>query len=258
MNLLLESGDRLLLESGDGFLLEAPVQTDLVDDIFIRDENNNWISIYASLIRDDLTIDDKTWSSQKINTDIIRRTRWMGEWAPGSFEAYDQVEDQGWLMIANKTTTDRPAPQPAGDPVYQYTGTLTPQSVSASQAWIGGRYTPQTQSVLITGLRVYMELGQDYRVYSVEDPAGANPIITELLNLTDYQGTPGWNEFSVSGEILNVGETMDIVALVKEPDPAPVTVSANYDYQTPQNPTVPTTGTTPIATRRTGRHYSRP
>jgi hypothetical protein len=239
MNYLLESGDRLLLESSEGLLLEPAIPADLVDDIFLRTEDGRWVSVFAGLIRDDLKINDKTWSSQK----TAMRTQWKGEWGPGSYEAYDQVEDQGWLMIANKTTADRPAPQPAGDPAYLYTGTLTPQQVSASQAWIGGRYTPQTQSVLITGFRVYMELGQDYRVYSVEDPAGANPIITELLNVTDYQGTPGWNEFNVSGEILSIGETMDIVALVKEPDPAPVTVSANYDYQTPQNPTVPTTGT---------------
>ena len=49
---------------------------------------------------------------------------WKGEWVQQEYLAYDTVRDGSWLMIANKTTTDRPAPQASGDPVYIYPGVI--------------------------------------------------------------------------------------------------------------------------------------
>lgn len=39
---------------------------------------------------------------------------WKGSWSGGDYLANDVVRDGDWTMIANKTTSDRPAPQPSG------------------------------------------------------------------------------------------------------------------------------------------------
>jgi hypothetical protein len=241
----LETGTPLQLETGVNFTLELPWQEALenpIEDIYVKSEGGNWISIYASLIQDNMTVDNKTWSSEKITAQDGLRTRWMGEWQSGvTYEANDQVEDDFWLMIANKQTTDRAAPVAVGSPAFVYTGASPDAAVTVKQMIFGNRYTaPATDvSYQTSKFRVYTVIGNSYRVFSVVDPLGA-PVVNELALFT--AATDGWSEFNADLVLIPSGQTFDIVATVAEPDPTPTTFTGNWLYQTPQNNAAPASG----------------
>ena len=75
--------------------------------------------------------------SMTFNADIVGRMLWKNEWASGEYNQYDVVRDGDWRMIANTTTSTRPAPQASGDAYYMYTGAIGSNSVVAKQVIIG-------------------------------------------------------------------------------------------------------------------------
>ena len=238
MTIDLETGTPLQLETGVDFTLELPWQEALdnpIEDIYVKSEGGNWISIYASLIQDRMTVANKTWSSEKITEQDNLRTRWMGEWAAGEYLANEQVLDDGWLMIANKTTTDPAAPDRIGVPFYAYAGTMLEDTSSGKQVIFGNRYTFGATGYL-TGYRIYTVTGQTYRVFAVSASGEIKELSLFTANVT------GWVSFGVSAVFIVLGASFDLVAVTQEPDDTPVTVTANYNYQTPQNPSVPAAG----------------
>jgi hypothetical protein len=54
--------------------------------------------------------------------EMLPRVRWNGTWSPGTYYNMQMVTDGNYQAIANKTTTDRPAPQPSGDTYYPTEG----------------------------------------------------------------------------------------------------------------------------------------
>ena len=70
--------------------------------------------------------------------------RWLGVWdtAGQAYLVNDVVRDGNWLMMANKDTTDRPAPEAVGDAFYVYQGVQgSNESVVAKSVISGNRYT---------------------------------------------------------------------------------------------------------------------
>ena len=179
------------------------------------------------------------WNPDTGQWEAGRRNFWKGEWAAGEYLAFDQVEDEGWLMIANKTTTDRAAPQPVGLPKNVYVGLDPTNSATAKQIIFGNRYTNPTLNFQISVLRVYTVIGNTYTLYAVEDPLGT-PIINQIIQFTG--SVDGWSEINYNPSIVPVGSTFDIVAVVQEPDPTPTVISADWNYTTPNNEAAPGTG----------------
>ena len=73
-------------------------------------------------MKDDLTLREAKGSPLTINegdTNFNRLMYWSGKWLDGvTYETQQVVNDDGFLMVANKTTTDHAAPQPLGGPNY--------------------------------------------------------------------------------------------------------------------------------------------
>jgi len=170
---------------------------------------------------------------------ISGRVRWRGpSWDGTKHLKNDMVRDGDWLMIANKDTLDKPAPQPMGNPAYVYAGASTTDTLTAKELRTGQRYVFAT-SLYITGWRAYTVTGNTYRTFIVSDPDGVGEI-TELLSWEAI--TTGWVEYSIAPTIYPEGTTFELWLAIAEPDPTPTVFSGDWQYLTPNNPAIPASG----------------
>jgi hypothetical protein len=174
-----------------------------------------------------------------LTKNLDTRTHWVGAWATGEYTINQQVFDTGYLAIANKTTQERPAPQPIGEPYNIFDGTLIPNNVSAKQVIFGTRYSP-TKNEYIIGYRIEAVVGNHYTVTSITDPSGPTPILNALIAFTASK--TGWVNINIEGELVNAGATFDVIAIVNEPDPTPTTFAYDWNYKTPNNISIPVSG----------------
>jgi hypothetical protein len=142
------------------------------------------------------------------------RMDWKGSWAAGTFYTQNVVVDSSWTMVANKETTDRPAPQPDGTPAY----TLPTLPVWAF---------PQHTGSVFSGISVTVPAGELWRVlkyrvwvadvspnahyqaiiYRVSD--GAFEVLSSFDG--DVLGTPGWLELTVPPAFIVEGDNFILV-----------------------------------------------
>jgi hypothetical protein len=149
------------------------------------------------------------------------------------------VRDGEWTMVANKDTTDQPAPQPVGDAYYGYEdGNEVSTSVTAKQVIYGSR-VETTKRGFLNGYRLKVVAGNEYTVFTVENPL-TTPISNEINSFT--AGTTGWVYFNITPVLLNEGVHFDLGVRVVVPDLSPVEVTKNFNYSTPKNPTTPALG----------------
>lgn len=163
---------------------------------------------------------------------------WRNKWAAGDYLQNDVLVDGDWTMVANKDTGDRPAPQPYGDPFQKYTGTIGEQITTAKRIIFGTRYS-SVESGFLLSYRVYVIAGNNYDVWSVEDPLGT-AIKTQLIQFTAVNS--GWIENGLPGNLIPAGSVLDVVCAVNEPDPTPDVLGPwNWNYITPNNDSAPFT-----------------
>lgn len=156
---------------------------------------------------------------------------WDAQYAPGkTVPELTAVHDEGWTMVSNKITDERAAPEPTGPEAQIFNGTLVPENDTAKQIIFGTRYAV-TEAGYALGYRVDTVAGNEYQVFLVQDPLGAAPIISELVVFT--ADSTGWQEFNIGTLLLLPGNTFDIVAIVHEPDPTPVSFNGDWDYLKP-------------------------
>jgi len=180
--------------------------------------------------------------------EIVGRMLWKNEWVAGEYNQYDVVRDGDWTMVANKTTNDKPAPQPSGEPYYLYTGTIGTNTATAKQIIFGQRITTGVSGGYINGYRVYTVAGNFYSVFVVSNPLGT-PVFNLVLQFTAT--ADGWTEFAISPIILPPATVFDIICNVSEPDPTPTTFTGPWNYLTPNNPGTPAAGTIDHANTQT-------
>lgn len=165
-------------------------------------------------------------------------TQWTGPWAAGTYTPNQMAIDGVYLGAANKTTTDRPAPQPDGSEYSWYQGTPTLQSATAKQVTFGARFTA-AQNMEINAYRVLANTGATYRVYRIEDPEGL-PRYIELMSATASQTT--WVNIGENALLVPAGTVFDVVAIVTDDNPVTVRTDLNYNYSKPNNVTDPAAG----------------
>ena len=209
----------------------------------------------GDLINDSVIKYDMTWSSRKISEELNSlaqdladhetaynphgKMNWLSPYVPGDSAVTDDVVlDDGYLMIANQDTNEPAAPDPFGQPFWVYDGTILETSDSASQITFGNRY-PINSTGYISGYRVYIVTGNHYNIYTVVDPLGI-PIINQLSDFTAT--TTGWVSLALTPIFVGGSVVVDLVAVVNEPAPTPVTVVAEYIYSAPQNASPPANG----------------
>lgn len=199
--------------------------------------NTNGVNAITGAVMNTMNIDEI--DSFAMEADVTGGNKWKGNWVQQDYETFEQVNDNGWLMIANKPTSERPAPQYSGDPFYLFPAILdAANNPTAKQVIYGQRYTFGIGGYL-TGYRVDTVVGNHYRVYSVKDPTGS-PVFGLLSSFT--ANATGWNEIHITPMIILSGTSFEILVAVFEPDPAPTTFQGNWNYLTPKNVTAPTTG----------------
>lgn len=186
-------------------------------------------------------------SSQAYIADLLARvavledecTRWRGNWAAGTYAKGDQVLDREWLCVALTETTDRPSPQNAGSSVFVYDGTDPVSSITGKQVVVGQRYTLDTDTSAV-GFSLYQVTDNSYRVFAVLDPLGDAVPIEIYPQFTAT--TTGREEFVIEPKYMVAGTVFDLYVATEEPDPSPSVWTANYNYTTPNNQTVPVAG----------------
>jgi hypothetical protein len=162
---------------------------------------------------------------------------WQGTWTSRQYARSEVVNDEGWLMVANVDTSERPAPQPLGDATYLYDGASPESTNNAKQIVMGVEYVAPVDGSTrqIDKYRVYTEAGQDYTIYVVLNFGTANE---RLVNLVQFTGASrGWREVNL-GQALYVeeGSVTRFLAVINAADPSPTVTVLNYDYSTPGGP----------------------
>ncbi len=187
-----------------------------------------------------------------LKADVDTKVEWQGEWVNATYYLNDMVRDGVYTSICNVvSTTDRPAPQDIGSPYNIYTGILSPYQQMAKQVMFGQRYTLSSY-IQIDGYRVDVIAGNHYEVFLVQDPEG-DAIFSSLSSFTST--TTGWLDIASGGSIIGAGVVFDIVCIANEPAAVPTVTPLNYDYVTPNNVTIPTTGQITHADKSTGVLY---
>jgi hypothetical protein len=205
----------------DGSLAEGELAANILEKkLWVGDDQGNPISLNSSSAED--------------------RMRWLNFWEGDytTYEKNDVVKDGNWTMVANKQTSDKPAPLPIGDSFYIYQGTTsTVQEIEAKQIIYGNRYTNNTP-LEILAYKVYTVLGNTYNIFIVEDPLG-DKILTQLAVFNASK--TGWAEFSISPLVIK-NTVFDIVVVEKEAAPTTSFWEAFYDYSTPSINSTPDSG----------------
>jgi hypothetical protein len=136
----------------------------------------------------------------------VQMMKWKGIWAVGSYKWLDVVRDGDWTMIANKDTSDRPAPQPVGSKVTDIT--VAPSYVAQSFIGVvhsGTRYV-FTKNGWVSELEVYApELTSDtnYRIVLVDQTDAQNPVFQVIDDPILIEN--GWATVALSNTIVTVG-----------------------------------------------------
>ena len=147
--------------------------------------------------------------------------------------------------------TEYPYVTPQGEPFFLYSGTIGTFVDSAKQVIFGTRAQYGINGYLV-GYRINIVTGNEYDVYLVVDPLGAaqlNPVLSFTAS------TSGWQDFSISPTIVTSGSTIDLVAIVSQPDPTPTTWSGSWNYQKPNNQGDPGIGDITHANRDNSNIY---
>lgn len=180
---------------------------------------------------------DKLQTKDEIEAMDDARLRWRGKYVIGNtYNANDIVYDLDWLMVANKTTSDRAAVIPAGDPVWVQdmvgTPAFTTPSLTSNTVIFGHRYTI-TEALQVNMVRLQFPagtVGMEYTVYIVRDPLGADDVVMMARN-RPITVTGSWVEARMNFTVvIEAGEVFDLVVEVRNVT-SPTTVQAVYDYK---------------------------
>lgn len=151
------------------------------------------------------------------------RMRWLGMWSPGTYVEFDVVTDDGWTMIANTTTDDRPGPQPVGDAEWvrdQFSPPALSETTYATEVlYVGQRYE-FIPAFLVRGIQFYLPasaVGYNMEIWAVVDPGGANERIKNILPGFDIilENTGYWNQFSFGSTYVEAGVTIDVLMVLR-------------------------------------------
>lgn len=178
-------------------------------------------------------IDDTTGSIGSVGGSAADRVRWRNVWTAGvQYEKNDMVYDSTWLMIANKATIDRAAPQVAGPPVDGIIGDpLWSFPTSTGVIYSGQQYTFTDPGRLATA-KVWVPtigLGISHRVFLRDVTAGVETAITtEIASFVPIED--GWYAISLGGALVDVGAILQVFLSTKNVSGATVT-NADWTHE---------------------------
>jgi hypothetical protein len=145
---------------------------------------------------------------------------WRGDWSSLAYSKNDQVIDGGWLMIANKATTDRAAPQKTGD-----RGFLLPdipnwdELDNPVQVVCGAKISPAEGSIFsIIGCRIWADVISPNYTYSiwVSIPnSNGDDVLTQLHSFSGDVLTIGWNLVSLDSGLITHDNNFSVWLIIQ-------------------------------------------
>lgn len=135
--------------------------------------------------------------------------KWRNLYAPGQYYQHDVVRDGEWTMVANKDTTDRPAPQPTGVQSW----TIPDSPAWATNSFLGTVYSGQRYQFVSAGgwwqgIRVWIPntaAAVRYRVVMIDNTNPDFPVST-VANLDNATLTANqWNIIGFGEKLVPVG-----------------------------------------------------
>lgn len=161
---------------------------------------------------------------------------WKGNWQATEYRKNHVVLDGDWTMIANKTTTDRAAPQGIGPKYWASALGDTPawaqNSASVAQLIVGARYTFTDARFLYTGRYwIVYDPNITYEVWLVTDPLGNphyNNILAEFTPTSDMNDT--WLSIPLGQDLVPPGSVVDLLMVIRTKE-TENTFAYDWDYQ---------------------------
>lgn len=169
---------------------------------------------------------------------VMSAARWRQNWVPsGSYLKDDMVYDDGYLMIANKATDDKAAPEAVGDPanVIDLPGAYTWSEMTASVSGLilGTRYFFAGAN-FVNSVRYWLaddDIGFNVSIWINVDPLGDAAMRILVPRFTVSAGmTEKWNDFPIGQNLIPANTTFDIVMLITPPTVADSFIT-DHDYK---------------------------
>lgn len=110
---------------------------------------------------------------------------WRGQWQSQTYPKNSVVNDNGWLMIANKETSAQAAPQDVGSPVFDLPDTPAWAESTYSGLVLSGHEYTLTKPGYIKRIDVWapeVSAQSTYRVLLIDYQDPANPKITSIAD----------------------------------------------------------------------------
>ena len=156
-------------------------------------DRNCWLRVLSVDAGLDLVVTEQVDFISPSGPEGQNLVNWRVSWVPTTYEKNDQVKDDGWLMIANKTTVDTAAPQPSGSPSFDLPDVpLWTDEVFTDVVASGHTYT-LIQSGWVNAIQVWapvLDAETEYRIIVsvVTDPANPEviPIDDPTLKSNDW------------------------------------------------------------------------
>jgi hypothetical protein len=168
----------------------------------------------------------------------IEAVVWRGNYnAANTYLKNDMVLDEPWLMIANKDTSDRPAPQPNGNAEwltgYDDSPPFTDVNETTSQLLVGIRITHNTSRYL-NALRWWHPVADEdinYNLWMINDAYGANKQVISIATGLSY-ATTGWKEYPLGNRVMEASTVAEFFLEISNPVASiPTNFTGVWDYK---------------------------
>jgi len=182
-----------------------------------------------------------------LSAEVSGKMQWKNAWEPAEYDENDVVRDGAWTMVANKTTSDRPSPQPFGEPI-SYFGNDDPgfsvlTQLSASQIVVGQRYSADENTQgWIQKLRIFCPVADpnvEYEIYTVANPT-TNPITNFVAQISVDE--IGWNIVSLGETVVTPGAAFDVIVGISNESQGSTSFNGNWDYKRTNGTPIGTAG----------------
>lgn len=168
---------------------------------------------------------------------------WRNVWTQDLYYKGDMVRDSEWTMIANKETTDRPAPQATGPATFALPATPTWDAIQSNTSVVTSGHTYIfTENGWITTMRIWVvstAASYVYRVLIIDqtDPANPRTVTIDNPNTT----ADDWAVLAFTNDIIVAGTRLSILLLSLNSD-SDTTVVGNWRNDGIDNAAAPATG----------------
>ncbi len=135
-------------------------------------------------------------------------TVWRGVWTDGTYVKNSMITQNGWLMVANKETTDVPAPQENGSPEWG----ISPEAAFIEASHIGIVKATQTYTMLQDGWLKALQI----RVpnwNNIDSVTKCTMIIDNEALVYDNPilSDDGWVTMAVANRVVTIGTSIIVI-----------------------------------------------